>query len=207
MGRIFVLCEGESEKLYLQYLNIILQNQYDADLIIVSRCFKGGGVYKALTSNLKRARNKLKEVEKKFGPNDFLYIWLDYDCFMRDYPENLEEFQNFVKSIKLGSEFKILWNYMNFEDFLILHYDATKIAELQDKLYNTPHFTCPLHSEEYLPVYCEIIPEYRKAKLPNDLVLDMAKIKNCIINIENTDYEFRSDISEILKLVVQKCDN
>lgn len=205
MRKIFIICEGKSEEKYIQGLRTILVNKCAVeDIRIISECFGGGRTYPDFE---KRVKNQIVEIKDDGGINhrDKIYIWLDKDVFLTKYVGKLTLFKKEIESIKLPIKIHFLFNKMNFEDFLILHYRKQEILDLQSKLNHKNHFIKPLIAEKYEPIYKTVIQDYSKGNLPDDFSLDLEKIKLCVKNIKDNNYCFESDIKEILELVIQKC--
>lgn len=203
MQRIFILCEGRSEENYIKLLNLTLQKEYAIlDLTLIPYSFNGGLTYSDFTTRIK---NKIKEIKRDgVTPRDKLYLWIDKDVFLRKYPNKQEIFKAEISNNKLS--IILVYNYMNFEDFLILHYSEQIILNLQKKLEKKKHFLKPLIAKDYEPIYETIIQDYIKGRLPNSFKLNLDKIKQCVINMDNEKYKFKSEIKEILELVIQKCE-
>lgn len=205
MRKIFIICEGKSEEKYIQGLRAILVNQCAVDdVLIIPECFCGGETFPDLKNNIKK---KIKEIKTDgLTSSDGIYIWLDKDVFLRKYIDKFEELEIEIKKIKIPVNLRFLFNKMNFEDFLILHYTEQEILALQSKLNHKNHFIKPLIAEKYEPIYKTVIKDYSKGNLPDDFILDLEKIKLCVRNIEDKNYNFESEIKEILDIVIQKCE-
>jgi hypothetical protein len=204
MRKIFIICEGKSEEKYIQGLRAILVSKAVDSLSIFPECFYGGKTYSEFLSGIKNAINTIKGRGRKF--EDQIFIWIDKDRFLRELVHKKDDFEVYISNVKLPKNPIILYNHMSFEDFLILHYSEQGILALQSKLNHKNHFIKPLIAEEYVPIYKELIQDYSKGNLPDDFSFDLEKIKLCVNNIENENYRFKSDIKEILELVIQKCE-
>lgn len=90
---------------------------------------------------------------------------------------------------------------MNGEDFLVLHEDGSEVVKWEGICKGARHFQNPMHSEKYVPLFKTIFPEYKKGKVPD---LTREKIEKCIEKIEDPQIPFKSDIKEILEIVLRK---
>lgn len=203
LQKIFIICEGKSEEKYINYLSQILIKNGIFDLRLISYPFYGSKTYSRLIPRIKEKIDEIKSDERDISSYK-IYIWLDKDIFINKYRTKKEVFEKDISSIKLPTEIEILYNTMNFEDFLILHYDKKIIKELQVRLCGEKHFERPLISTNYLKIFNIFIKSYSKGSLPSSLEVDEKILKLCLDNINNSKYNFYSDFKNILCIIIDK---
>lgn len=151
---VYVVCEGDSEAAFLQEFNKYLQNKEIKLRFIISNV--GTGHYN-------KVKKKYNEVRKKNRHAKFIAIWVDKDIYLRN------EQGNFTKYSKKGDIPDFRFTYMNYEDFLTLHYDK-KLRKWTEICNSKNHFRKPMHKKEYMPLFTKYIyPNYEKGSLPFDL--------------------------------------
>lgn len=177
--RHIIVCEGESERAYLQRLQKFLdaqelpQNTFEPPLRFIapeSALAKTGSFGK-----IKSTYNKTRSANKKAS----LKVWADFDLYHRNDNKCAELYADKTSGIP-----DFLFSFHNFEDFFALHFAG---AQLTDWLnFGGPtgrsHFTTPLHSGGYLPEIKRIFPDYVKGGLPADFV-SWASLTNLKANL------------------------
>lgn len=179
---ILVVCEGFSEKAYLQELNRYL-DQNDYPFIFVAKPIKNG--------HFKPAKIKYTDV-KKDNPKSIIYIWVDKDTYIRNDERDGEQYANKPKTIP-----DFLFNYNNFEDFIVMHLPSEKVTEWQEICRKKKHFEKPLHARDYIPLYKNyVINGYEKACMP--FPITEASLRQAISNQKNISISFKSDFLKLL---------
>lgn len=203
MQNILVFCEGKTEFIYIQELRKFLREMDIWTLQFVSENLNG---IDSTKNYLRQIQNKVKKQNGKF---DRFFIWLDYDIFKRESISDSKIKQEITelkipKKLKLARKrkAKALLNYMNAEDFLILHCIKNKINDWLKVCLKHKHFENPMCRKQYEPLFRGIIPNYKKGEIPKDICFGKKVFEICIANVENKKIPFKSDIREILKLVL-----
>lgn len=162
--RHIIICEGESEWVYLQRLQSFFERQplpantFEPPLRLVApqRVVVKSGSFGKLKSryNSTRRENKKSSIQ----------VWADFDLYHR----NDQQFADLYAEKSEGIP-DFLFSDHNFHDFFALHWDGNRF---QDWLHfgNQGHFAIPLHADGYLPEIQRIFPEYHKSELPADFV-------------------------------------
>ncbi len=95
----------------------------------------------------------------------------------------------------------IKFNYQNFEDFLSLHLDTQKAKAWSNIGETHQHQTRPMLANEYLSLFKELVPNYKKGQLPDDfdmtVALDNLK-KNIILKELSQSSEMADFILQLL---------
>lgn len=165
-GRFYIVCEGKSEMAYLQLLNRFLSDWE----IPLNFCFvlagkneeSGGGQ----VSLLKQGWHKL---QKNFGKainrrtRHRCFIWADRDLYIRDDHGCRDAYERERDNLP-----HILFNGQNFEDFFSLHLPLEKAHEWCVTCNGLGHFTFPLHSSRYKPLFVKLVPGYKKSSLSDE---------------------------------------
>lgn len=188
MTNYYIICEGNSEN---NYLNII--NRYFRDNNIGKRI-----IIRTLAGNtdIKNLKNYIKEFSK--SKPDAIYVWLDKDILLYNDKQSIITNIEAINKKRNKAKINIIYSYMNFEDFLSMHFDQ-KCKELQNKLEKKQHFTKPLNSEEYLKIFKEIFKEYKKGDLQK--ILKEITSNNILMvktNQNDNKCKFKCDIIELL---------
>ncbi|MBM4164092.1 MAG: hypothetical protein FJ222_06595 [Lentisphaerae bacterium] len=170
MPSFIMVCEGRSERAYLQRLQSFLDNQTLAwpvplrfiPLLPSGRdgSEQGGGFYKDVVKCYKD-QSKLK----KHPP---IEVWVDDDIYVRK--GSARERKN--RESYLGKPAGIpdfVFSFHNFEDFLALHLDDAAIARWHSA-FDPAHVAAPLHSNDYKKLYDSVFPGYRKGDLSPDFI-------------------------------------
>ena len=178
-----ILCEGESEEVYIKHINKILRDR-NIDTLLGTHTFKNGDF------------NNVMKIVKKYNHKDKqkLRIWIDEDIYKRN------EQQNYTKYLEYKNKMPdFLFTQYNFEDFLIMHLDDKIIIEWQEKLIKRNNFNVPLISDEYIDLLkknINIFRDYKKGVLPFDITLD--NIKQAYKTHQATNIKFKSDFLDFI---------
>ena len=199
MRLIYVVCEGKSEKAYLQLLNDHLREQ-DISLSFVVHP-AGNGHFKQLKQAWKKFQ-KGEHCSNWRSARDCYCIWADWDLFHRNYKACRDLYDKERASLP-----QFCFNYHNFEDFLSLHLPTKTAHEWCATCNGRNHFTNPLHSGEYQPLFENLVPGYQKGRLPDgfniceglrNLRINMIDTK-LLLNNNPTEFRFFTDfLLEIL---------
>jgi len=170
MPRYIMVCEGYSERAYLQRLQSFLDSQtrnFEVPLSFIPKMpvnsdgdENGGGFYGNVTRCYRQQRrdNGTSKIE----------IWVDHDIYLRQ--DSAPERRN--RASYLGKPTGIpdfLFSFHNFEDFLALHLDEQALQRWHTA-FDPLHIAQPLHSGDYLPLYEAVIPGYQKGSLSPDFI-------------------------------------
>lgn len=170
MPSYIMVCEGFSERAYLQRLQSFLDAQTE-DWSVPLRFIpklpvnsdgdeNGGGLYTNVTRCYKQQRkeNKKSKIE----------VWVDHDIYVRQ--DSAPERRNVASYMgKPAGIPDFVFSFHNFEDFLALHLDDAAIQRWHTA-FDPAHVAKPLHSVDYLPLYESVIPGYRKGDLSPDFI-------------------------------------
>ncbi|MBQ8784523.1 MAG: hypothetical protein IJZ59_00580 [Alphaproteobacteria bacterium] len=183
-----IICEGPSEKAYLQELNRYLEDN-DYPVTIVPKTINNG--------HFKPAQIKFNEVKKQ-NPKDIIYIWVDKDTYIRNDEGDGEKYNKKPKNIP-----DFHFNYHNFEDFLAMHMPDDILSNWQEICRKKNHFNKPLHANIYEPLYKQnIINDYEKGSMPFPITKE--QIINALKNQKDTSVLFKSDFLNLLDDLIKK---
>ena len=158
--RRIIVCEGESERAYLQRWQSFIDQQpllagaFEPPLRLTSpeRVIVKTGTFGKLKSRYNQTRNQNKKSS--------IQIWADFDLYHRNDKRCADHYAGIPD---------FLFSYHNFEDFFALHWDGNSFQEWL-QFGNQGHFTAPLHAIGYLPEIERIFPGYGKGELPADFI-------------------------------------
>ena len=188
---IIIVCEGASEKAYLQELNRYLDEK-DYFFTFVAKPINNG--------HYKPATIKYKSVKTE-NPKDDIHIWVDKDTYIRNDEGDGNKYNNKPKTIP-----DFLFSYNNFEDFLTLHLTNDKLNKWNEICRDKSHFENPMHAVTYEPLYKEnIIGKYKKGEMP--FKIDDEHIERLLKNQENQNIYFKSDFTTLLKKLIIKTNS
>jgi hypothetical protein len=194
MIRICIFCEGGTEKNYIQSLNRLLRDEGISDITLTAKNLSG-----VSASNYISKIKQYKAHELKYF-TDF-YSWLDFDIFKRANKVK-GEIQARINGISFYKKtVTSLFNHMNGEDFIILHEEDAKIDKWRQICNNHNHFKTPMTEDIYLPLFKELIANYKKGEISN---LTKEKLQICIKNIKKATVPFSSDMEKILEIILGK---
>ena len=163
--RHIIVCEGESEWVYLQRLLSFLEQQPSADgefepalqFLAPKRVIVKGGTF----GKLKSRYNETRRASRR---NTSIQIWADFDLYHRNDQSCADHYSQKTDGIP-----DFLFSFHNFEDFYALHWDGAPFQQWL-QFGQRGHFRTPLHSGDYLPEIKQIFPGYGKAALPPDFI-------------------------------------
>ena len=177
--RHLIVCEGESERAYLQRLQTFLdaqtspQNTFEPALCFIAP--SSGLVKTGYFNTIKNTYNRTRRENK----NASIQVWADFDLYHRNDKGCAELYANKSSGVP-----DFLFSFHNFEDFFALHFSGKQFAEWLS--FGAPercsHFTKPLHSEDYVREFRRIFPDYAKGGLPAGFV-SWATLRNLKANL------------------------
>lgn len=190
---IHVVCEGKSERNYIEALNRLLRdNGANIPLVLYPQSVpKGKEVGGGHFSHIVETYRKEKKRNPKQGE---IWIWVDWDAYMRNDRDTTTLYQRRPSDIP-----EFLFSYQNFEDFLILHCTPDRVKQWVAICNAHGHIEHPLHSAEYIPLFRQLFPEYEKGKLPDRLAkLSEEDIGIALQNSLDDTIPFKCDFIERL---------
>ncbi len=203
MKQILIIHEGEkTEKNYIIELQRLARDE-NSNIVFVAKTIGGVKVSNYLS--------KVKEIVKKEnGKLDYCFVWMDFDIFKR---KNIDAFviKNNIDEIKIPKKFKLtekvktIFNYMNCEDFLILHSSNENIKKWIEVCKKKNHFKTPMGSSVYMPEILKIFPEYKKSELPLEISLDVNLIKRLIAT--SNLFEIKSEFVKVFEILLKELKN
>jgi len=170
MPSYIMICEGFSERAYLQRLQSFLEAQtgeWPVPLLFIPRISvgtdgseQGGGFYKDVV--------RCYKAQRRSNPHTSIEVWVDDDIYVRQ--DSAAERSNRARYMgKPAGIPDFVFSFHNFEDFLVLHLDDAAIQRWHTA-FAPAHVARPLHSGDYLSLYKSVIPEYRKGDLSSDFI-------------------------------------
>ncbi len=183
---IIIVCEGTSERAYIQELNRLLKEE-NIPLSFIPRS-SDGGQYSKVESEYKKAR--------KDNRNTRILIWIDWDRYQRN--DNLD-MDNYKKKPTGIPEF--LFSYQNFEDFLFMHKETEDLEKWIMFCSGKNHFHSPLHSAEYIETFKSLFNNnYSKGEIPIDINSD--SLNNLQKHQNDQSIKFKCDFArELFNLI------
>lgn len=178
---VLVVCEGASERTYIQELNRFFREE-EIPFNMVAFVCEGGDFTKVV-----RAYRKVR----RLNPNSELLIWVDYDRYARDDRGDYDKYRNKDSDIP-----NFLFTTMNFEDFLSLHFETQKLAEWIEVCTKRNHFYAPMTASEYMEPFMEIIgTSYHKGDMPFELTT--YRLENLRRNLADPSVGFGCDFAQV----------
>jgi hypothetical protein len=185
---IIIVCEGASEKAYIQELNRYLEEE-DIPLHFIPRPSNGGQFASVV--------KKFREVRKD-NRNTTIYIWVDWDRYQRNDNTDMDNYRR--KSIDIPD---FLFSHMNFEDFLSMHLDRSEMQRWWTSCVSRNHFTTPTHSNEYMPLFKAFIGgNYTKGDMP--IAINYNLLKNLRTHQDDPSVPFKCDFARELFLLMDE---
>jgi len=183
-----VVCEGASEKAYIQKLNRYLEEE-DIPLHFFPRP-SNGGQYTQVVRKFKEAR--------KNNSTARILIWVDWDRYRRNDNADMDYYRKRSKDIP-----DFLFSYMNFEDFLSMHLDRDEMEKWWTSCNGRHHFDTPSHSKEYMPAFRSFIGEtYDKGEIP--IEIDCHNLGNLRSHQNDPSVPFKCDFAgELFRLMAE----
>jgi len=179
---IIIVCEGASEKAYIQELNRYLEEE-DIPLHFIPRP-SNGGQYTPVVRKYKEVRRGNRATE--------IFIWVDYDRYQRNDNSDMDNYRSKPDDIP-----NFLFSYENFEDFLCMHCDRSEMERWWTFCIGRDHFNTPSHSNEYMPAFRAFIGEnYEKGDMP--ININYHSLNNLQIHQNDLTVPFKCDFAEKL---------
>ena len=176
---IIVVCEGASEKAYIQELNRYIEEQ-DIPLHFIPRPSNGGQYAHVI--------RKFRE-ERKNNNTYRILVWVDLDRYKRN---DRSDMDNYRKKSNDIPDFH--FTHMNFEDFLSMHRDRSEMERWWTLCVSRGHFTTPSHSSEYMPAFTTFIGgRYSKGDMP--IAIDCHSLNNLRIHQNDASVPFKCDFA------------
>ena len=177
---VTVVCEGQSEQMYLQELNRFFR-EYRIPLTFIPRTV-GNGAYKAVVGHYRSIRKYLRYEE--------IIIWVDLDIYTHSEANNY--------AAKPASIPDFLFSEMNFEDFLMLHMNPQQVFKWQAAAESHDHFLHPMPASIYVPIFKTYgFHHYRKGRMP--FKLNAKTLGQLFINLHNRKIRFKNDFGSFLE--------
>jgi len=166
--RHIIVCEGESEWVYLQRLQSFINSlptpdgTYEVPLQFIppARAIAKSGKF---SSVIKNYRARFRE-----NKNSSIQVWVDFDLYHRNDNKNADLYK--LKQTQHPNTPDFHFSFHNFEDFLALHFDDAHFNEWKRIFHANGHFNTPLHETDYMPAFKTMLPAYRKGDLPAGFV-------------------------------------
>lgn len=189
---VHVICEGASEVAYLNELNRLFRES-DKGLILRP--------HKAVNGSYVEIRRKYQEVWKN-DRKGTVQVLVDRDVYERSPNERLL-YSNHDKDHLPD----FLFNYMNMEDFLVLHLSHGLVVKWNSICREKGHFQAPLCSDSYIPILnsSRVLAggDYRKGSIPFEVSFE--SLSRLFENNRNPDFGFHSDFAEFLEEILNNC--
>lgn len=174
---ILVVCEGPSERAYIQELNRYL-NEEEIPLIFIPKSSDGGQYTLVI--------RKYKEVRKANRSSEII-IWVDYDRYQRNDDSDMDNYRSKPAAIP-----DFLFSHQNFEDFLSMHCDRPEMERWLTSCVARNHFNIPSHSSEYMQSFKVFIGgNYKKGVIP--ICINSHTLNNVRIHQEDPAVPFKCD--------------
>ncbi len=158
MMRIHILCEGPSERAYIQQINRLL-HEHDIPVIFLATVTQGGNYPHVI-------REYSKLIHRKPTPKN-VWIWLDYDLYLRDDKFCWETYCNRSKTIP-----SFYFSIQNFEDYLSLHLPRKKRDQWIAIMRKYNHWRWPTHGKVYTPLFRKHVGRYDKGTIRTGFITE-----------------------------------
>lgn len=168
-----IICEGVSEVAYLRQWNRILS---EGGAPVSFHAIDAGGCRPALFQRAYR--------EHRFNRRDKVSLLMDDDC----YPPG---------GLGVLSNCRVFLNTQNFEDFLSLHLPFEQAAQWCNLCVARNHFQVPMRAAEYMQLFQQILPDYKKSCLPTHF-LTPERLNNLQHNVESRKLHQKSTFAQFL---------
>lgn len=185
-----VICEGSSEYAYIQELNRFLNERGHA-LVFNAVNAHGGGI-----DGIRRLCR-----DRRIRANGRALVMADGDIYADATGLNGRRYLKWRDRLP-----RFLFQYQNFEDFLLMHYPQTVLDAWRREVEPKRHFVTPLVAREYEDVFRGFIrahedelrfgDDYQKGDMP--FSLDEGKLANLFANDSETGFP-RSDFARFLR--------
>ncbi|MDR2869663.1 MAG: hypothetical protein LBV04_04350 [Deferribacteraceae bacterium] len=182
---ITIICEGASELAYIQEINRYMREN-EIDYVFHARDAQGG-----FFANIERKYSH----EYQKNSKQWVEIWVDGDIYIRDEIDLQERYDNRIEHMP---DFR--FNYMNFEDFLIMHLEDDKLKKWEALCRKQGHFITPMIADAYKPLLREhIFRDYRKGFLPDQFAITQDCLARLFQHNKDDKIPFRSDFADFLE--------
>ena len=182
---IIVVAEGQSEIAYLNELNRYFREEE------INTVFYP---VKAVNGQYREVRKAYNAVVKK-NRKSRIEILVDRDIYIRDDSER----KDYCRRAEDGLP-PFRFSYMNFEDFLILHFSPHRAERWARLASEHGHDTIPLTAKEYLALqkYSRIWGKvhYRKGEVPFEITTE--RLNNLIENDRSSTIFMHSDFTDVI---------
>jgi hypothetical protein len=175
-----IICEGESERAYIQRLQGFLDDlplpdgePFATPLRFIPNLV-GTGSFGKLTARYKVARLSARN-------NSSIQIWTDFDLYHRNDRNCAHQYAAKPPGIP-----HFLFSYHNFEDFFALHFNGPELNQWLafGSSAGQNHFATPLHSGDFVPAIKAMFPGYSKGALAADFV-SWSSLRNLKANLQH----------------------
>lgn len=187
-GTEIVVCEGDSERAYINELNRLLyRDPYGYPMQAFSAVPVGTGHF-----------NEVKRTylaERRANRSSTVVVWVDWDIYLRNDRQNGTKYRGKQKIPDF------YFSVMNFEDFLMLHCSREQLDSWVDLCASREHYAKPMHADEYEPLVRQYWPSYRKGELPFELTAE--RVQKMFQNIQVPGLLIRNDFGQYVFNQVQ----
>lgn len=211
--KIKILCEGKTEVNFINTVKKFLREEdLENEILLIPKLLGENKIKKVKKSKIidPLLSKVVEEITNLNGEFSFLYIWLDFDIFKRKNKSD-KHWKKIVSSniaiprkLKLpeNEKPKLLLNYMNGEDFVVLMYSKLEISKWEKFCRARKHFDIPMTNNNYMSYFKKnIIKGYCKGDIPK--IERINQVRKLIKNINDTSIPFASDIVEVLMKIVK----
>lgn len=195
-----ILCEGESERTYVQMINKLFKFKDTSCVVFKAVCVQCG-----YWDKLQKAYKKAC----KDNPKCSIFSFIDHDIYLResDMDRNGKYF-NLLNDDNIIAK-SVLFSHMNFEDVLMLHLDKKILKDWIDVMNAYNHFNAPLFAKEYVPIFdnfCNVhkdeLPDnwsslYVKGVIPFELTKE--RILTMVDNLSVPECPIKFQFGELIK--------
>ncbi len=187
---IIIVCEGVSERAYIQELNRYLDDE-DFMFTFIPKPSNGGRYGHVV--------KKYREVRKN-NKSSTILIWVDWDRYQRNDNSDMENYER-----KPGDIPDFLFSHKNFEDFIAMHLDRSEVERWWTSCVGRNHFDSPSHSNEYIPAFCAFMSsDYCKGEIP--ITIDCDSLANLKAHQNDRTIPFKCDFADKLFELLESSD-
>ncbi|MDR2869971.1 MAG: hypothetical protein LBV04_05945 [Deferribacteraceae bacterium] len=149
-----------------------------------------------------QTEKKFKDEFQKNPKQKIEIIWVDKDIYLRE--QDLQD--QYAKKLVHMPDF--MFNYMNFEDFLVMHLDIEILNEWESFCNANNHFTMPMTAATYEPLLREhIFKDYKKGSLPKLFAITQDSLIKLFRHNKDNKIPFRSDFADFLENILAAQSN
>ncbi len=183
-----IVCEGESERAYIQELNKLFR-EMEIAVTLIPVCV-GTGFFSNVVTTYRKLRKNNQRTK--------IYIWVDWDIYARNDRQTLDSYMQRSPGIPA-----FLFSRQNFEDFIVTHLNADRLEQWIDICRKSGHLQTPLHAEQYLPLFKDnLFPQYQKGDIPFQLTKE--RIIEMIHNQCKDDMPLHCEFSEVIREILDR---